>query len=188
MSLPLAKNFWPDFKPGMLVVSLSVAKPSVPEHITAEANEQGLLPKAESSLHISVVVSENARKLRAAVAAQENQKEAEQSIKELFESFAWEYSSTGEYFLHENTYGKQALIDTGEEDLTPHTRRTIVLKVDLPDIKVFYTKLNKMLGVTLPSPVPHITLFSWSDYEAKMLYGIGICSEEEFKEYTKEVL
>ncbi len=188
MIYPLVKNFWADFKPDSLTMSLSVVKPDIPNHISKIAEENNLLLKEDDTFHISIVVSVNAKKLHEAVFRQENPEKVIDKIKELFEKLSWAYTPVSEYYLHENTYTKQNLIDTAEEDLTPHTRRTIVQRVDISDLEVFYTKLNEMLGISLPLPIPHITLFSWSDYDAKMLYGIGICSEEEFKAYTKKVL
>ena len=102
--------------------------------------------------------------------------------------FSWEYSLTDEYFLQENHYTKNNLKDSGYEDLTEHKRITIVQKVNLSDLKLFYKKLNSLLGVDINIPAPHITLFSWSDYEPQMTRGIGIGSEEEFNKYTKERL
>ncbi|MEK7509828.1 MAG: hypothetical protein AAB605_03890 [Patescibacteria group bacterium] len=182
MTLPVAL----DFK-HYAHVGVSVEKPQIPDFVRKVAAEHGLTEK--DKVHISVVVTKNARLLWEAVAAKENPEAFVHSIKSLFESYLWEYSLTDEYFLHERTYTRDDLRDNGYSDEIPgHTRRTIVQKVELPDLSEFYEKLNDMFGISLPAPVPHITLFAWSDYESFKIRGIGINSEEEFKRFTKEAV
>ena len=173
MTLPLEKTFRVNKHLG-----LSVEKPLIPDFVRRVAQENGFQEKPE--VHISVVVTKNAVQMWRAGGADKSP-----SIKELFDSYAWEYSLTDEYFLHERWYSKQDLAENGyTPDIPEHTRRTIVQKVVLSDLPAFYAKLNGMLNISLSVPTPHITLFTWSDYEPFKMRGIGINSAEEFERFT----
>ncbi len=58
----------------------------------------------------------------------------------------------------------------------------------MPDIAVFYAKVSELLGISLEVPVPHITLFAWSDYEPNKARGIGISSKADFEQYNLKFL
>ncbi|HEY4522169.1 MAG TPA: hypothetical protein VJH91_00835 [Candidatus Paceibacterota bacterium] len=178
MMFPTEKTFKPD-----QYLGLSVEKPEIPDFVRHVANENHLNEKPEC--HISVLVSNNAVQAWRTAASASDPEMMRGKIQELFNSYAWEYSLTSEYFLHEHTYTKDELVANGE-DVPEHTRRSIVVKVSLPDLSRFYEKLNEMLGLSLPLPVPHVTLFAWSDYEPYRVRGIGICSREEFDRFTKQ--
>ena len=65
--------------------------------------------------------------------------------------------------------------------MTPHTRRSIIQIVDLPDVHEVYRDLNDLLDLTFPAPVPHITLFAWSDHEPMVVRGINVSSRDELE-------
>lgn len=181
MITPLEKVFKPiDY------VGLSVEKSSIAEFVRAAAKENSLFEKSE--FHISVLVAKNARVAWRAVAARQDSAGARDLIESLFTNLAWQYTLTAEYFLHEHSYTKEELIEQGDIDIPAHTRRSIVQKVELPDLIPFYQKINNQLNISLPTPVPHITLFAWSDYEPYKTRGIGICSREEFERFTRKVI
>lgn len=164
-------------------VGLDVEKPVVPEHVQTAAAERGLFEKSE--FHISVLVARNLRLAREA-AAKHGKVEILRAIEEAFKKYEWEYEPTNKYFVHERAYSKEDLADEGyAADIPPHARHSIVQKVVLPDLGSFYTELNRALGASLPLPVPHITLFAWSDYEPFKTHGIGINSEAQFRQFTK---
>ncbi|MEK7093605.1 MAG: hypothetical protein AAB927_03935 [Patescibacteria group bacterium] len=177
MAKPLSKDFVANKHLG-----LSIEKPEIPDFVRKAAAENGLQEKPE--VHISVVVTKNAMQMWKAAGAK-----GDASIEALFKTYVWEYSLTDEYFLHERKYTRQNLTANGyAEDIPEHTRRTIVQKVLLPDLPIFYAKVNETLGISLPVPTPHITLFAWSDYEPFKTRGIGINSAEEFKQFTKQLI
>src|SRR3989338_3473580 len=177
MVLPLEKTFLPN-----KYLGLSVEKPAIPDFVRKAAEQNGLQEKPE--VHISVMVTKNAMQMWHAAGT-----EKVQSVEELFNSGEWDYTFTGEYFLHERKYTRQDLTANGyAEDIPEHTRRTIVQKVLLPDLPVFYARVNEVLGISLPVPVQHVTLFAWSDYAPFRTRGIGINSTEEFKQFTKKRL
>lgn len=166
---------------------LSVKKPEVPERIRRKALLHGLVEKDET--HISVAVTKNAKKIAEAVSKSSNPEKLREDIKLLFESFTWEYTQTEEYCFQENFYSREELVAQGYPRESPeHTRRTIVQKIVLPDLHTFYKSLSDLLGTVLPVPVPHITLFSWSDKPSFMTRGIGISSKEEFEACSRGIL
>jgi hypothetical protein len=168
------------------VIILSVKKPEIPEFVRTEATKGNLIEKAES--HISIAVTKTARQISEEIEKNKESDKLKENISSLLNNFSWKYALTNEYFLHENFYTKEELVKNGYTDLTEHSRRSIVQLVNLPDIELFYKQLNDLLGTSLSVPVPHVTLFSWSDYEPMMLRGIGISSKNEFDNYTKKKL
>lgn len=182
MLVPLQK----DFKANN-IMGLSVEKPLVPEFVRKVAQDKGLNEK--ETVHISVMVTKNARLLREALGSKSDAADLLALVESAFMDRAWEYALTNEYFLHERNYSRDELRDNGyEENIPEHTRRTIVQKVILPDLVSFYEEVNRASGISIPVPVPHITLFAWSDYEPFKIRGIGINSAEEFERFTKQVL
>ncbi len=177
--IPLEKKFIPE----SCFALLFIEKPEIPDRIRRVADERGLTEKYET--HISVVVTRNARKLREVISKSGDPEKLKEEIKSLFVGFSWEFSLTDEYFLQEKFYSQKELQEDGHLDLPEHTRRTIIQKVELPDIKIFYKKLSDLLNVPMGVPVPHVTLFSWSDHTPLMMRGIGISSEDDFENYSR---
>lgn len=174
--LPLKKHFDPE----RCIANLPIERPEIPERLREMALSEGLVEKPE--FHISVIVTSNARLVEAAAASGEPEK-VKESVRALIDTFAWDYTPLDEFYRQEKSYeGKN---DDEFGIVPPHTRRTIIQKVDMPDMARFYKELMQHLGIELSTPVPHITLFSWSDYPPRMTQGIGICSPEDFKAFSK---
>lgn len=165
---------------------LTVESPAIPERIISVANEFNLVDKSET--HISIMVSTNARIAKKVVEQLENPEGAMDEIQKLFDSYNWVYALRKSYYLQEWTYTQENMINFGYIDLPNHIRRSIIQKVDLPDVEPFYQEMSDLLNVQLTLPVPHITLFAWSDYTPMMQRGIGVSSQEEFELYTKKEL
>lgn len=136
--------------------------------------------------HVSILVSANARAVNDAIAKADDAHAVGEEIRNLTHALSWDYDLTSEYYLHEHLYTKEELQERGYTDLTEHTRRAIVQCVDLPDIEAFYTAIEGLLGISLFRPVPHITLYRWSDYGDYS--GIGINSKQEFEAFTVQRL
>lgn len=168
-------------------LGLAVKKPVVPDFVREAAARSKLGEKSE--FHISVVVAKNAKILWREIASSDDPAGDTRSLESLFHTFAWEYEPQEEYFLHERHYTKRDLADNGYgADIPEHTRRSIVQKVSLPDLTSFYDRLDDMFGISLTLPVPHMTLFAWSDYAPLSTRGIGINSQDEFVTFTRAVL
>ncbi|MEK7093608.1 MAG: hypothetical protein AAB927_03950 [Patescibacteria group bacterium] len=175
MTKPLSKDFVANKHLG-----LAIEKPMIPDFVRKAAEQNGLKEKPE--VHVSVVVTKNAQILWRALQAKSNAAEFTQKIEALFRRYAWEYTLTNEYFLHERFYTQDVLNENGDIGSPEHMRRSIVQKVLLPDLSDFYAKMNVLVSTTFTVPVPHITLFSLTGK------GIGINSAEEFERFTKQAI
>lgn len=173
MVKPLSKDFVANKHLG-----LSIEKPAIPDIVRKVAENNGL--KEKPKMHISVLVTKNAQKLWRAVEVRSDSAALLEKLKALFGSYAWEYTLTDEYFLHERFYTQEILSESGDIDEAEHLRRTIVQKVLLPDLMDFYARANTLAATSFSVPVPHITLFSLDGR------GIGINSAEEFEQFTKQ--
>lgn len=158
-------------------IQLGVECPSIPERIQSEAVTRGYLPKPET--HISVVVTSNSVLLKTVVENSEDPVALRHVITKLYESFKWEYELHDTYLLQERRYEETS-------DRPAHTRRTIIQMASLPDLEQFYSELMALVPVKLTLPVPHITLFSWSDYPPMMVQGIGLSSADDLKSNSRE--
>lgn len=162
---------------------LPVEKPEIPDRIYEKAKGFGMIEKPE--FHISVLVGMNATAFQEFT---QSENDLLKRAKEFFGTFGWSYSLTKEYVVQERTYKEEERVDFLGKNYPAHTRKTIVQKVDLPDLALFYKGLKDKWGIVLTLPVPHITLFSWADYEPLMTRGIGVSSQEDFDNYTRETL
>jgi hypothetical protein len=181
MSFPLEKTFLPQ-----RYIGVAIEKPVIPDAIRNVAEAHDLIEK--TSVHISVAVERNAQTIWKAIAAAENPEETMRTLETVFKKYVWEYALTDEYFLHERMYTRDVLVACGFPNEEEHLTRSIVQKAVAPDLSLFYAEVNTLLGTSMEVPVPHTTLFTWSDYEPVKHRGIGICSAKEFEECTKEVL
>ncbi|HYE23521.1 MAG TPA: hypothetical protein VEA92_03735 [Candidatus Paceibacterota bacterium] len=157
-------------------IQLGIDQPIVPKRIRQKADMLGYLPKPET--HISVVVTSNSKALMEHVYANEDANTLANEILTLFNSFPWEYELLDIYLLQERQYRET-------HDRPAHIRRTIIQMVTLPDLPMFYERIVALSGANLTLPVPHVTLFSWSDYEPMMVQGIGLSSSEDLLANTR---
>lgn len=173
-----------DFDPMTGYVLLSVAKPEIPVRVYEEAVKRGLIEKHE--FHIGLVASHNAPALARALAVGKEPERLTDEVKALVDSFAFDYELTDEYYFLEKFYDQKTLGSFGYVGVPEHTRRAIAVRVDMKDTALFYERLEALLGHPFAAPLPHISLFAWSDYAPMMTRGISLGSEEDFKKYAKE--
>jgi hypothetical protein len=182
VAFPTAKKFDKD----SYHIILPVAPPEIPDDIRIAAKDRGLAAKTE--FHISVAVTKNAKKIHDTVTKKGDPTHFREAIQSFMNGLAWEYTPTDEYAILEMHYDHAEMKECGYSGLPLHSRKTLVHRVDMPDMKVFYEKLSKLLEVPFGVPVPHITLFAWSDYAPFMTRGIGIASEDEYLSVRKAIL
>ncbi len=175
--IPTSKNF----KPEEFYFLLPVEKPKIPERIRTVADQEHMIEKPHC--HVSVVVEKSAVSIRAALGEGHIK-----TIVDLFESLQFEYTLTDTFSLQEKKYDRKELDERGLPEEPEQIRRSIIQVVDMPDIAVFYAKVSELLGISLEVPVPHITLFAWSDYEPNKARGIGISSKADFEQYNLKFL
>ena len=167
-------------------ITLPVDPPEIPERIRTIAKQYGMAEKLEH--HVSVMVTKNARLVEEAIEKSRRTEEMLEKTRTTLDALDWTYELTDEYYLQENAYVQGDMAALGYKNLPNHTRRTIIQRVRMPDMATFYKQISKLLNVSLDIPVPHVTLFSWSDYPPMMTRGIGISSEQDFRSYTKRKL
>lgn len=146
--------------------------------ISAAAN---LKMEQKGDFHLTVIGSKNGRSLLESVKTDSG---IEKFIKEQFESQIWEYRLLPEYYHLQKFYDRAALNKSGYgEEVSEHNRYTIIQMAELPDLDSFYKEINKRTQLNLPTPLPHVTLFSGADYEPLASRGIGVESKEDFDKY-----
>jgi hypothetical protein len=158
---------------------LTVPSIEIPEEIARVGKEHGLLQKPE--FHISVVVSDNARRVHELVEEFQQFDETLQNLETLASAQDWSFERLGRYSLHEELYTRERLMETGKSDIPPHTRKAIVERVHVPGMDKYFRGLTALLGPNFTIPLTHITLFSWSDFAPLEFRGISLLSEEDYK-------
>lgn len=94
-------------------------------------------------------------------------------INHLLEINHWKVRINSDKYYIEKVY---------ERDLEePETRQSIIQLVKIEGGENFYSEIEKLIGKKYKLPLPHITLFTNSSNPSKKLRGIGIYSEEEFR-------
>ncbi len=102
----------------------------------------------------------------------EKKEDVIKEIKNIFESLNWKYKPAGIYKIQKEGYFDDSSI--------LEKRESYINIVNMPDIEVFYQKLNSLLKSDLPTQIPHITLFTKGERKNPKWYGISIQSIEEF--------
>lgn len=162
--------------PNRATILLGISKPYPPQKVLSYGFENGLVPKPE--FHLTVVPLRLGKKILSL-----EKHDFFKRVEFLAQEYAWDYELLPEFFLLEKHYSKEDLERSGYQDLTPHTRRTIIQMASVPDLPHFYERLTEVLGFSAEIPIAHVTLFSWSDYKPMMTQGIGIYSKEDLKAY-----
>lgn len=94
-------------------------------------------------------------------------------IKNILESLKWKFIPKEIYRIKKTGYIDNSSI--------LENRESYISIVEMPDMEIFYQKLNSLLKSTLPTQLPHITLFTKGERKNPNYYGIPIPSMEEFK-------
>ncbi len=94
-------------------------------------------------------------------------------LKFISKNLKWEYKQKGIYFIEKKKY-------FGNPKVLEH-RKSYIRLVDMPDMYIFYKRLNFLLKTHIPVGVPHITLFTKGERPGREYYGIPIRSKAEFK-------
>lgn len=103
----------------------------------------------------------------------EERKKILNEIKNLLENLEWKFIPKEIYRIQ-----KQDYFDISN---VLEKRESYINIIDIPDIDIFYEKLNSLLKSDLPVQTPHITLFTKGERENPSYYGISISSSKEFK-------
>lgn len=164
----------------------TLPKPNIPLKVKEVAQASNMAEKTE--YHVSILASDNSRVIKALLEQTDSSDELFKNIEELINGTSWGYTLLDDYYLLEKEYTRELLIKNGYKDWPGHKRTSLVQKVEMPSLSQFYGRLTELTGTHFTVPVPHITLFAWSEYEPLMTLGIGVSSREEFDRYTIKVI
>ena len=145
------------------------------------AEKEGLSRKID--FHITLIGSKTGQAIleKLSKLPEEEKEKVILSIEALANDFDWSYELIPEYY---SISKKHKSGDEGGEEL----RKSIIQPIALPDLALFYEKLNELIGSDFDIPFPHMTLFTTSTNEVTKLRGIGIYSEKEFEALNPERL
>jgi hypothetical protein len=161
-----------------LLLNIEVERSAI-DKVSGEALSRKLLPKDE--FHITLIgnsmgeiIKENISQL-----SMGDQTKILLKIENLVNEFSWNFMLKDEYYYVSKTYPKTA-------DFEEEKRESIIELIELDDANKFYVRLNELLDTNFVLPFPHITLFTNSSREDRVLYGIGIASEEDLRSLKPE--
>ena len=94
-------------------------------------------------------------------------------IKKNLKNLNWEFYQKEVYLVEKKSYffNKNVL----------EYRKSYISLIEMPDIKIFYNKLNTLLQTHIEMQIPHITLYTKGEHPDRGYFGIGISSNNVFK-------
>lgn len=134
---------------------------SILDNLNDEASKKGLNKKEE--FHTTLIGYSTGQKIISI-----GRDNIDSIIENIYQEFKWQFSPKNEFYYIEKDYPEN------------EKRRSIIQVIDLPELPVFYKKMNETLGTNFEIPFPHTTLFTNSTNEENRYKGIGIYSKEEF--------
>jgi hypothetical protein len=131
--------------------------------------------REQTNRHITIVGGRASRKIENILnklpLAERRRKIAK--LKSVLKSLKWQYIQKDVYFINKKSY-------FGNSKILEH-RKSYIRVIEMPDMKIFYRKLNAILKTHIPTHFPHITLFSKGERPSADFRGIPIPSKTEFK-------
>jgi len=178
------KKFFNDGKNTLL---LGVGKDAVDLSAIQEmADKNGFEQKGE--FHITVLGFKNGGEVKKVLKAlpEAERQNALAQIKSLVEDTDWSFVFEPQRYHISKEYVSP---DPKNKDAELRERReSYIQMVNLPGMKIFYDKLNAILGTNLEAPPAHMTLYTRGDDDEKSKMGIGINTQEEFLKMNPELI
>ena len=142
------------------------------------ARKNGLTRKDE--FHITVLDFKNGAEVKKALQRlpEDTRQHALSQIKTLIDGTDWSFAFEPQKYHISKVYAARGPAHKGAE--ARERRESYIQMVSVPGMKIFYHKLNSILGTTLEAPPAHITLYTGGDDKERAKMGIGIHSQEEF--------
>ena len=132
--------------------------------------------REQTKRHITVVGDKASLKIEKALnkfSVPERKKKITQ-IESILKKLEWQYFPGDIYLIEKKKHFRNPKV-------LEH-RKSYVRLVKMPDMDVFYRKLNTLLKTRIPTQIPHITLFTKGEYLPERKYfGISIPSKAAFK-------
>ena len=175
------------FDEGKNTLLLDLDKNSVDLDATRElAEKNGFEQKGE--FHITVLGFKNGGEVKKALKAlpEAERQNTILQIKSLVDSTDWSFVFEPQRFHISKEYVSPDPKNKGAE--LRERRESYIQMVNLPGMKIFYDKLNSILGTNLEVPPAHITLYTGGDDKEKSKMGIGINTQSEFWKMNPELI
>ncbi|MFA6437555.1 MAG: hypothetical protein WC242_00135 [Candidatus Paceibacterota bacterium] len=150
------------------------------------ANENGL--EVKDKFHITVLGFKNGSEIKKVLKAlpEEEKQSILLQIKSLASSTDWSFVLEPKRYHISKEYTTPDPRDKSVE--LKERRESYIQMVHLPGMRIFYEKLNTILGTNLEAPPAHITLYTGGNDREKSKMGIGINSQEEFLKLNPELI
>lgn len=131
--------------------------------------------REQTKRHITIVSGKTLEKIEKVLnkfsISERNKKVAD--LKILLRNLKWQYIQKDIYFINQKIY-------FGNPKVLEH-RKSYIRVIEMPDINIFYRRLNILLKTYIPIQFPHITLFTKGEHPGREYFGIPIQSKIEFK-------
>lgn len=169
---------WNDEKMTLL---LKVSEFTPESTIAQHAENNGFVIKRE--FHATIISFQNGKKIRGAI---ESGNCTYQEIVNLAESFSWTYEYIRKWYVLQRKIPLFLL--RGQVQTPAHTRRSVIQVINLPNLIPFFEELSSLTGIEFEIPFPHVTLYTWTDYEPESGSGIALNSTEDFERYLIDTI
>ena len=175
------------FDEGKNTLLLNIDKSTIElSGIQEMAEKNGFDQKGE--FHITVLGFKNGGEVKKALKAlpEAERQNALSQIKSLVDSTDWSFALEPKRYHISKEYVTPDPKNKGAE--LKERRESYIQMVYLPGMKIFYEKLNSILGTNLEAPPAHTTLYTGGDDKEKSKMGIGINSQDEFLKMNPELI
>ena len=133
--------------------------------------------REQTNRHITIVGGKPSIKIKEALnkfsLAERKKKLVE--LKTLLKNLEWQYIQKEIYFISEKSY-------FGNPKVLEH-RKSYIRLIKMPNIDIFYRRLNALLKTHIPTQFPHITLFTKGEHPDRTYFGIPMNSKTAFKKF-----
>jgi hypothetical protein len=131
--------------------------------------------KEQTDRHITIIGDIASIKIEKALSklSISKRKKKINEIKFLLKSFKWQFYQKDIYRIEKKKY-------FGNTKILEH-RKSYIIVIEMPDIKIFYRKLNILLKTRIPTQIPHITLFTKGECSLRGYFGISVPSKSAFR-------
>ncbi|MEK7080867.1 MAG: hypothetical protein AAB902_00525 [Patescibacteria group bacterium] len=129
--------------------------------------------KEQAKRHITIISSAGKFKNALYKFSIKERKQKIIKLKSILKNLKWQYIQKEIYSINRKFY-------YGNSKILEH-RKSYIRTIEMPDIYVFYEKLNTLLNSHIPTQFTHITLFTKGERPSADWCGIPIPSKSEFR-------
>lgn len=172
------------WNPEKATLLLAVPRPSVPERVSAWAIGHGFLEKDET--HVTLLSFQNGKRVLRGLHGATDRQERLDAIFAAAETLGWQVDGLPDYLELERAL--PAYVTDGVVQVPDHVRRSIIQVVTLPDLEPFIAGVSAIIGEQIETPLPHVTLFTWSDYAPESRSGIAVNSRADLDRLVRRVV